>query len=93
VIRSFRDKDTARLFNREPIRTLPHMLHRVALCKLVQFDAAITLADLRVPPGNDVEKCGGSEAGQYRIRVNDQWQVCCRWKLRDAHDVAIVHYH
>ncbi len=93
VIRSFRDKDTARLYHREPIRKLPHTVHRVALRKLVQLDAATTLGDLRVPPGNRLEKLGGSRAGQHSIRINDQWRVCFRWERGDAYDVEIVDYH
>jgi proteic killer suppression protein len=93
VIRSFRDKDTARLYHREPIRKLPHTVHRVALRKLVQLDAATTLDDLRVPPGNRLEKLVGRRAGQHSIRINDQWRVCFRWERGDAYDVEIVDYH
>ena len=93
VIRGFRDKDTARLYHREPIRKLPHRVHRVALRKLVQLDAATTLGDLGVPPGNRLEKLAGSRAGQHSIRINDQWRVCFRWERGDAYDVEIVDYH
>jgi proteic killer suppression protein len=93
VIRGFRDKDTERLSHREPVRKLPHNVHRVALRKLVQLDAATTLDDLRVPPGNRLEKLRGSRAGQHRIRVNDQWRVCFRWERGDAYEVEIVDYH
>jgi len=93
VIRSFRDKDTARLYHREPVRKLPHTAHRVALRKLVQLDAATILDDLRVPPGNRLEKLSGSRAGQHSIRINDQWRVCFRWERGDAYDVEIVDYH
>jgi proteic killer suppression protein len=93
VIRSFRDKDAERLFRREPIRKVPPALHRVALRKLVQLDAATTLQDVRVPPGNRLEKLTGDRVGQHSIRINDQWRVCFRWHQGDAYDVEIVDYH
>jgi len=63
------------------------------LRKLVALDAADSLDDLRVPPGNRLEKLKAKRAGQYSIRVNDQWRVCFGWKDGDAHDVEIVDYH
>jgi proteic killer suppression protein len=63
------------------------------LRKLVAVDAAESIDDLRVPPGNRLEKLKGDRAGQYSIRVNDQWRVCFRWKDDSAHDVEIVDYH
>ena len=63
------------------------------LRKLVALDAAETLADLRVPPGNRLEKLKGDRVGQHSIRVNDQWRICFRWKDADAYDVEIVDYH
>jgi len=64
-----------------------------ALRKLVLLDAAESIEDLRVPPGNRLEKLTGNRAEQYSIRINDQWRVCCRWKEGDAEDVEIVDYH
>jgi proteic killer suppression protein len=93
VIRSFRDRDTERLFRRERSRALPPELQRVALRKLVQLDAAALLADLRVPPGNRLELLRGGRAGQHSIRINDQWRICFLWKENGAHDVEIVDYH
>ncbi len=63
------------------------------LRKLVSVDAADALNDLRIPPGNRLEKLKGSRAGQYSIRVNDQWRVCFHWKYGNAYDVEIVDYH
>jgi len=60
---------------------------------MAQLDAATTLGDLRVPPGNRLEKLGGRRAGQRSIRINDQWRVCFRWERGDAYDVEIVDYH
>ncbi len=72
MIRSFRDRDTERLFRRESIKRLPKPLLRVALRKLMLFDAANNLEDLRVPPGNRLEKLTKDRIGQHRIRINDQ---------------------
>ena len=93
VIRSFADRDTARLFARESPRRFPAELQRVMLRKLLVVDAAERLEDLRVPPGNRLEKLKGSRAGTHSIRVNDQWRVCFRWAGADAHDVEVVDYH
>jgi proteic killer suppression protein len=93
VIKSFGDRDTERLFGREPVRRLPADLLRTMLRKLVALDAAEALQDLRVPPGNRLEKLKGRRNGQYSIRINDQWRVCFGWKDGDAHDVEIVDYH
>jgi proteic killer suppression protein len=93
VIQSFADRDTERLCQRQRVRRLPASLHRAMLRKLVMLDAAEQLEDLRVPPGNRLEKLRGDRAGQHSIRVNDQWRVCFRWRDGHAHDVAIVDYH
>ena len=93
VIHSFADRDTERLWAREPVRRFPAELRRVMLRKLVQVDAATRLDDLRVPPGNRLEKLFGDRAWQHSIRVNAQWRVCFRWTGSDAADVAIVDYH
>jgi proteic killer suppression protein len=93
MIRGFRERETERLFRREPVRRFPSEVRRVALRKLVLLDAAESLEDLRVPPGNRLEKLTGDRAGQHSIRINDRWRVCFRWKEGDAEDVEIVDYH
>lgn len=93
MIRSFRDREAARLFRREPTRRLPPDLQRPALRKLVLLDAAESLDDLRVPPGNRLEPLGGARRGQHSIRINDQWRLCFRWVDGEAEDVEIVDYH
>ena len=92
MIRSFRDRETERLFRRER-RALPPDLQRVGLRKLVQLDAVASLADLRAPPGNRLEPLRGGRSGQHSIRINDQWRICFLWKEDGAHDVEIVDYH
>jgi len=93
VIRGFRDAETERLFRRERGGKLARPLRRAALRKLLLLDAAETLDDLRVPPGNRLEKLAGDRKGRYSIRVNDQYRVCFRWEGGDAHDVEVVDYH
>jgi len=93
VIRSFADRDTERLFVRQPGRRLPPTLHRAMLRKLLLLDGAESLADLRSPPGNRLERLRGTRAGQYSIRINDQWRICFSWRDGDAYDVEIVDYH
>lgn len=93
MIRSFRDKETENLFRREGSRKLSGGLQRQALRKLVILDGAESLQDLRIPPGNRLERLRGDREGQYSIRINDQWRICFRWSDGDAEDVEIVDYH
>lgn len=93
MIKSFADRYTDRLFNRERVRRFPADLLQTMLRRLVALDAAEALEDLRVPPGNRLEKLKGRRSGQYSIRINDQWRICFNWKDGDAHDVEIVDYH
>jgi toxin HigB-1 len=93
VVRSFADKDTERIWRRERSRRLDQTTQRAALRKLLLLDAAETLADLRVPPGNRLEKLRGDRAGQHSIRINDQWRICFRWTTAGPEDVEIVDYH
>jgi proteic killer suppression protein len=93
VIRSFRDRDTERLFRRQPVRRWAAAVQRIGLRKLLMLDAATRLDDLRIPPANRLAKLAGRRTGQYSIRVNDQWRVCFRWSDGDAYNVEIVDYH
>lgn len=93
MIRSFRDKDTEKLFRRERSKAVPPDVQRVALRKLAQVDAAASIQDLKVPPGNRLEALLRDRKGQFSIRINDQWRVCFVWKDGHAHEVEIVDYH
>lgn len=81
------------MFERDRVRRWSAALQRVALRKLVILDAAEQRGDLRSPPGNRLEKLSGDRAGEYSIRVNDQWRLCFRWSDGHAHDVELVDYH
>lgn len=93
MIKHFADRDTERLWAREHVRRFPPDLRSVMLRKLGHVDAAVRLADLRIPPGNRLEKLKRDRDGQHSIRVNDQWRICFRWTGSDAYDVEIVDYH
>ena len=93
MIKGFRDQDAERLFDRRPVRRFGTEVQKVALRKLRMLDAAEGLGDLRVPPGNRLERLRGDRAGQHSIRINDRWRICFRWRGGDAYDVEIVDYH
>lgn len=93
VIRSFRDSTADRLWSRQRTKRFNPQIERVALRKLVMLDAAETLDDLRVPPGNRLEALKGRRAGQHSIRINQQWRVCFIWTAAGPEDVEIVDYH
>ena len=92
MIRSFADRDTERLANRQAVRRFA-AFERVALVKLRYLDAATRLDDLRVPPGNRLEALKADRKGQHAIRINRQWRICFRWKDGDVWDAEIVDYH
>ena len=92
MIRSFRCRDTATLFDDIDVRRF-RPIERVARRKLLYLHRARRLEDLRMPPGNRLEALKGKRKGQYSIRINDQWRLCFRWKDGDAHEVEIVDYH
>ena len=93
MIKSFRCKETERVFKRIRSKKLPGGIQRAAMRKLWMIDAAISISDLRVPPGSRLEKLRGRRKGQYSIRINKQWRVCFSWRSGDAHQVEIVDYH
>ena len=93
MIRSFRDRESERVFNRERARKLPAELHRRAHRKLLLLDAAESIEDLRLPPGNRLERLAGDRAGQHSIRINERWRVCFEWSRGDAYEVEITDYH
>jgi len=93
MIRSFRDRQTQRIWAGERSRRLPGDIQDGALRKLRVLNAASHLDDLRIPPGNRLELLTGDRDGQYSIRINQQWRICFRWKEGEAEDVEICDYH
>ena len=92
MIRSFRSKDTAKLFHREQTRKYAGF-QNVAKRKLDHVNAATSLSDLEAVPGNHFESLIGDRLGQYSVRINDRWRTCFEWKDGDAYSVEIVDYH
>ena len=93
MIRSFADKVTAAVFAGIEVKNLAHPIQPRARAKLLALDAAKQLDDLRVPPGNRLEALKGKRAGQYSIRINDQWRICFEWHEGEVWDAEIVDYH
>jgi proteic killer suppression protein len=93
VIRSFNSKETAAIFNLIGSKKFPLALQQIARRKLKMLHHSQTITDLRVPPGNRLEKLSGAWLGFWSIRINDQWRICFRWVDGDAFDVEITDYH
>jgi proteic killer suppression protein len=93
MIKSFKGKETARIFTRLRSTRLPQDIQQISYRKLRMLNNAIRLNDLRIPPANRLEKLSGDRAGQYSIRINDQWRICFEWNDGDAYNVEIVDYH
>jgi len=97
MIRSFRDAGTEDIFNgantRAARQTCPESLWKIAFRKLDQLDSVVLLADLRVPPGNQLEPLTGDRTGQFSIRINRQYRICFNWTELGPDQVEIVDYH
>jgi len=93
MIKSFKDKETEKVYNREGSSKLPRDIQQVALRKLRMLNNVKSLNDLRVPPANSLEKMKGNREGQLSIRINDQWRICFKWQSSDAYEVEIADYH
>ncbi len=93
MILSFADKDSERVWQRMHVRRLGPDLQRAANRKLLLLDAAETINDLRIPPGDRLEQLQGDRKGQHSIRINDQWRICFVWTPAGPADVEITDYH
>lgn len=93
MIKSFADRETQKLYQRKFSRKLPQSIQQKARLKLEILDAAGALSDLRIPPGNRLEKLTGNRDGQYSIRINKQWRICFAWQKGHVYNVKIVDYH
>lgn len=92
MIKSFKDADTEALFNLGRVRRFVN-IERPALRKLKQLDLAQRIEDMRAPPANRLERLSGDRAGQWSVRINDQFRLCFRWSGSGAEEVEIVDYH
>ena len=93
MIKSFKGKETEKIFNRLFSKQLPQEIQHLARRKLIIIDSATDVEVLRIPPGNRLEALKGIRKGQHSIRTNDQWRICFRWEAEDAFDVEITDYH
>ena len=93
MIKSFKCKETEKIWNEEFSKKLPHDIQKRALRKLMMLNVATVLEDLRIPPNNRLEALTGDRQGQYSIRINDQYRICFRWLDNHSFDIEIVDYH
>lgn len=93
MIKSFKCRETEKIYNRVYSKKLPHKIQTIALRKLWLLDAAVNLNDLRIPPSNHLEKLSGKRKGQHSIRINKQWRICFKWQQNNSYDVEITDYH
>lgn len=93
MIRSLKDKETEKVFQRTFSKKLPKDIQQIAFRKLRMINRALSLTDLRIPPANRLEKLSGRRKGQYSIRINDQRRICFKWYQGDAFEVEITDYH
>lgn len=93
MIRSFGSKDTERIWHEQYVKRVDRTVQRAAMRKLELIHAAKDLDDLRIPPGNRLERLVGDRRGQHSIRVNAQWSICFVWRDGGADDVELVDYH
>jgi toxin HigB-1 len=93
MIIRFNDAETRCIFEGQRSMVFPYEIQRAARRKLIYLDEADTLQDLVAPPGNRLERVKGDRAGQYSIRINDQWRICFHWNGKNALDVEITDYH
>lgn len=93
MIKSFKDRETEKVFHRQFSRRLPQDVQRAALRRLTYLHAAKELTDLFLPTSNHLEALIGERLGQYSIRINAQWRICFEWLENDAYNVEIVDYH
>lgn len=93
MIKSFRCKETEKIWAGQVSRKLPRDIQDRALRKLRQLDAALGLEDLKIPPSNHLEMLKGDRRGQISIRINNQWRICFKWNDGEANEVEIIDYH
>lgn len=93
MIKSFRDSNSERVFNRQFVRKFPRDIQQRAFMRLGAIDAAVKLEDLHLPPSNRLEALKGDRKGQHSIRINDQWRICFVWRDGHAEQVEIMDYH
>lgn len=93
MIKSFGDKETEKIWNGTYSKKFPTSIQPIARRKLRMVNNAQTIKDLRIPPGNRLEKLKGDLADFWSIRINNQWRIIFKWTENDAFEVQIIDYH
>jgi proteic killer suppression protein len=93
MISSFANKETEKLFTTGKSKKLPPEIITRSIMRLTQLDSACEVTDLLAPPSNRLETLSGDRAGQWSVRINDQWRICFRFANGEATDVEITDYH
>ena len=93
MIKSFRCKETEKIFNGKESRKFPPEIQRRVLNKLEMIKNAKTINDLRIPPSNHLEQLSGNRKGQWSIRVNDKYRICFEWKKNYGENIELTDYH
>jgi proteic killer suppression protein len=93
MIKTFRCKETQKIYNREFSKKIPQSIHRSSYKKLLMLDASIDIDDLKIPPANRLEKLSENREGQHSIRINKQYRICFEWINGFAYNVQIIDYH
>ena len=93
MIRSFKCKETAKIFETGYSRKFPGSILKSAIICLAMLNRSGKLQDLKIPPSNQLEKLSGDRDSQYSIRINDKYRVCFKWRESNAYEVEIVDYH
>jgi proteic killer suppression protein len=93
MIKSFKDKETEKVWNQNYSKKFPTDIQKIGYRKLIMLHRSMDINDLRMPPGNKLERLLGNRKGQFSIRINDQWRICFYWEHDGASKVEITDYH
>lgn len=93
MIKSFKCKETEKIWKEEFSKKIPINIQKRALQKLRMLHVSSNLDDLRIPPSNHLEALKNDRQGQYSIRINDQYRICFKWLDNHSFDVEIIDYH
>jgi proteic killer suppression protein len=93
VIKTFKNDEAQKIYQRQRSRKFPPEIQQVALRKLRMINNAVSILDLRIPPANRLERLSGGREGQYSIRINDQWRICFEWRDANVFNVEITNSH
>jgi proteic killer suppression protein len=93
MIISFGSKDTEKIWNGERVKNLPPEIQQIGRRKLRMLNNSQSIADLKIPPSNRLEKLSGNLKNFYSIRINDQWRIIFKWESNNAEEVEVIDYH